>query len=111
MTNDEYQKRTQEFAIYSTENNDGLMYVVLGLASEAGEVAGKLAKLIRGDYDQAKMDKWNEDVDKEVGDCLWMISQYCNETGTSIGALMEMNISKLEARKNAGRIRGDGDSR
>jgi len=111
LTNEEYQKRTKDFAIYSTEEGDAMVYLILGLASEAGEVAGKLAKLVRGDYAGTDMTAWQEGVDKEMGDCLWMISQYCNETGTSIGALMEMNIGKLENRKSRGRLQGEGDAR
>lgn len=43
MTINEYQKKAHEFAKYGEDT----MYPVLGLAEEAGEVAGKYAKLIR----------------------------------------------------------------
>lgn len=111
MTNDEYQKRTATTAIYPKEN--GVEYVICGLASEAGEVIGKWAKSVRGDYGESAVafTALTHDLDKEIGDCLWMISQYCNETGTTIGALMEMNIRKLAARQERGTLQGSGDDR
>lgn len=109
MTNDEYQKRTALTAIYPKES--GVEYVICGLASEAGEVVGKWAKAVRGDYGDSPFPKLSSDIDKEMGDCLWMISQYCNETGTSISALMEMNLLKLAARKERGTLQGSGDNR
>lgn len=35
---------------------------------------------------------------KELGDCLWMIAEACEAIGTSMDAVMEMNIEKLKAR-------------
>lgn len=109
MRNEDYQKATQEFALYPKK--DAIDYLVLGLASEAGEVAGKLSKLLRGDFTEDQHQQWAEEMDKEMSDCLWFISQYCNETETSIGALMELNINKLRDRKNRGVIKGSGDNR
>lgn len=109
MLASDYQKATDDFAIYDKEN--AIDYLILGLVSEAGEVAGKMAKYYRGDYGDEPFPKLSEDVDKEIGDCLWMISQYCNETNTTIGALMEMNIAKLKDRRERGKIQGNGDER
>lgn len=111
MTNEEYQLRTKATAIYPTDNPESVLaYLVLGVASEAGEVAGKLKKQLRGDF----KDKWkefSEQLDAEMGDVLWYISQYCNESGTTISTLMEMNIKKLEGRAVRKTLRGDGDER
>ncbi|HEY6019909.1 MAG TPA: nucleoside triphosphate pyrophosphohydrolase family protein, partial [Candidatus Paceibacterota bacterium] len=84
-------------------------YLALGLASEAGEVAGKIKKWIRRDINPT-CDLLNC-VDAEMGDVLWYISQWCNETGTSLSNLMKRNIEKLEARKQHNTIQGDGDNR
>lgn len=53
-------------------------YLAMGLYSEIGEVAGKLKKYIRGDFDY---DTLIECVTLEIGDCMWyvaMLDKYCN---------------------------------
>lgn len=110
MTNDDYQKFTKTTAIYPADA-EGFDYLILGLAAEAGEVAGKWAKYKRGDYSADRIAELHSDMDKEIGDVLWFISQYCNETSTTIGALMEMNMKKLKDRQQRGVLKGNGDSR
>lgn len=109
MTNDDYQAFTKTTAIYP-KGQDGFDYVILGMVAEAGEVAGKWAKWKRGDYLGVEIEI-DKDMDKEVGDLLWFISQYCNETETTIGALMEMNMRKLKSRQERGTLQGNGDNR
>ena len=46
-TLDEYQKLASQTAVYPRNRDSALMYTALGLASEAGEYAGKVKKLIR----------------------------------------------------------------
>lgn len=107
MTNEDYQQKTQQYAVYPKEH--AYAYLALGLASEAGEAAGKIKKWIRGDYDASH--EFLRSVDAELGDVIWYISQWCNETGSTLSALMEQNIEKLEARKQRNTIRGNGDNR
>ena len=47
MQASEYQEKTKLFAVYPELQS--LEYLGLGLASEAGEVAGKIKKWLRGD--------------------------------------------------------------
>jgi len=59
-------------------------YLVMGLYSEIGEVAGKLKKHIRGDFPYEKL---IESVKLEIGDCLWyvaMIDKYCNHSSDDV---------------------------
>lgn len=114
MDNKTYQKATKEFAIYPKDWE--MEYLVLGLASEAGEVAGKLKKLIRGDYTEDalsthNLEKYNADLKAELGDCLWYISEICSTIGVQLGDVMADNIAKLTARKEAATIKGNGDDR
>ena len=37
-------------------------------------------------------------MEKELGDCLWMIAEACDALGTDIDTVMQMNIDKLKAR-------------
>lgn len=104
----EYQEKVKEFAVYPGANSGSfpeMNYLVLGLTSEAGEVAGKLKKLVRdGTLDeQAYL--------HEVGDVLWYLSMICNCIGVSIEEVAEMNYLKLSERKRSGTIKGSGDVR
>jgi len=110
MTNEEYQAFTKTTAVYPAGGISGMDYLMLWIAAEAGEVAGKYAKYKRGDY-MDSADKLHEDISKEIGDILWFISQYCNDTKTTIGALMEMNAAKLKSRQQRGTLQGNGDDR
>lgn len=109
MSADEYQEKAHAFAAYK----DGL-YPVLGLAEEACEVAGKVAKHLR------RTGKLNWDAPdgelapalrKEVGDCLWMLAEICSVYGWRMSDVMAENIAKLEDRANRGVICGEGDNR
>lgn len=101
MDFDYYQQEAKTFACYESS-----LYPVLGLAEEAGEVAGKFAKLVRGDGSLSI-----EDVSKELGDVLWMVSQCCEELGISMAEVADNNIAKLIDRKERQVIKGDGDNR
>jgi len=101
ITADEYQRKAGETAIYPKK--DALPYLSLGLVSEAGEVAGKIKKLIR--------DKTKSDVASEVGDVLWYCAMLASEVGVSLGKIMENNLEKLNDRKQRGKLQGSGDTR
>ena len=103
MNFDEYQKAAKKTAIY----NDAL-YPILGLASEAGEVAGKVKKYIRdgGDYRVTY-----EELAKELGDVLWYVAAIASDIGYDLSAIAKMNIDKLSDRQNRGAIQGSGDNR
>lgn len=100
----EYQCGTSTTAIYSEEK--ALEYLTTGLASEAGEVAGKIAKSFRGDK---PLDK--EAVLDEVGDVLWFCSELASYFGADLGEVAENNLAKLQGRAKRGTLKGDGDSR
>lgn len=98
-----YQLKASEFAAF-----DELLYPFLGLAEEAGEVIGKIAKAFRGDYPLLSN---KDDIIKELGDVCWMLSMCCSIVGIDIEEVMEKNIEKLTDRQKRGVIKGDGDNR
>lgn len=98
-----YQLKASEFASY-----DELLYPFLGLAEEAGEVVGKIAKAIRGDYPLLSN---KDDIIKELGDVCWMLAMCCSVVGWDMEEVMKKNIEKLTDRQNRGVIKGDGDNR
>lgn len=105
----EYQTAAKEFAQYDEE-----LYPFLGLAEEVGEFLSFAAKASRGD-DLSKRYE-NEEalksaVLKEAGDVLWQLSQCLEEMGLSMQEAAELNIRKLNDRKQRGVIKGSGDDR
>ncbi len=68
----EYQERTMETAQYP-QGEDGVDYIMLGLAGEAGEVLNKLKKVIRGDYELTNDKKLA--IAYELGDVMWYVAQ------------------------------------
>ncbi len=106
MTPNEYQELTKQT---QTPECTSLTYLTLGLCSEAGEVAGKHKKLIRGDYDNEF--NFEHDMIMELGDCLWYISRIADNFGVTLEYIMELNIQKLKARQQNNTIKGSGDER
>mgnify|MGYP003325389317 CR=1 FL=1 len=91
MNLNEYQKLAAR-TIPATDPDDQLHHGLFGLASEAGEVLGIYQKVYQGH----EMD--NEHLQKEVGDLLWFIAEFCTSTGWNLDDIMQMNIDKLKAR-------------
>lgn len=112
MTFEEYQEQTKTTAVYPQDRNfsHNVSYLTLGLVSEAGEVAGKLKKVLRderGVLDEEKIAA----VSAELGDVLWYISQLANELRLDLGEIAEDNIDKLKSRQQRGALSGSGDNR
>lgn len=103
-----YQWRSSQTAVYPQEK--ALEYLALGLVSEAGEVAGKVKKLIR-DHNSEMTEEFNEMLQAELGDVLWYIAQMCTTLKTNMGVVATKNIDKLAKRKQANTIHGSGDNR
>ena len=101
---DFYQELTNLTALYPEEN--ALMYLLTGLASECGELQGKVAKYFRGDHPLNF-----EDITKEAGDILWFLAQLSHYFGVSLGAVAQGNIDKLQERQQRNVIKGSGDNR
>lgn len=98
-----YQELTRKTAIYPKEQ--AISYLTLGLTSEAGEVAGKVKKIIRdGGVDvMSTLD--------EIGDVFWYATRLCDEMGFDAEEVLRRNWAKLEDRMNRGVIKGSGDKR
>lgn len=104
----EYQRAARSSAVYPEEK--AVEYLVLGLASEAGEVAGKYKKIIRDKYGLMDSDSKNSMAD-EIGDVLWYVAMLSMELGFTLDQIAEANVAKLSDRMSRGAIRGDGDKR
>ncbi len=105
----EYQEKANKTAIYPNAGNN-FIYPTLGLASESGEVAGKIKKVIR-DKNGVIDDGMKSDIKKELGDVLWYLSQLANELNLSLDEIANENLQKLYSRLERNKIHGDGDNR
>ena len=112
----DYQKKAHETASYpcGTIGKDAhavnYLYPALGLAEEAGEVAGKFAKAVRDNEGVIDGERKNE-ISKELGDVLWFVAELCTCLGISMQAVADNNLAKLASRKARGVIHGEGDNR
>lgn len=104
-----YQTAARVTAVYPEDAR--VIYPALGLANEAGEVLGKIKKIIRdkggdfGDPDSCHA------IQRELGDVLWYIAALCSDLELDMQDVAQENISKLDDRAKRGTIRGDGDKR
>ena len=100
---DAYQDFTDTTAIYPPEK--GLEYTALGLASEAGEFAGKVKKAIRDN-------QWDLDaMAAELGDVLWYVARAAAELDVHLSDVAKDNVEKLKSRMERNTIGGSGDER
>jgi|TARA_B100000768_G_scaffold155091_1_gene152018 NTP pyrophosphatase (non-canonical NTP hydrolase) len=104
LTLNDYQNRAHKTAIYPV--NKSLEYLITGLASEVGEVSGKVAKYYRKDGEFPK-----EAVLDELGDVLWFVAELSTMLGSPLSKVAIGNIDKLASRKDRGVLKGSGDNR
>lgn len=104
----DYQEKSSATAIYPKEK--ALEYLALGLTSEAGEIAGKIKKIIRDDQCVVSDEK-KQALAKECGDVLWYLSQLVGELDGDLANVAQGNIDKLYSRKERGVLGGSGDER
>jgi NTP pyrophosphatase (non-canonical NTP hydrolase) len=105
----EYQARARNTAQYPVIGH-AVIYPTLGLANEAGEVAGKIKKIFR-DKGGVIGPHELQALEGELGDVLWYLAQVATELGLSLDAIAGHNIDKLLDRKARGAIQGEGDDR
>lgn len=99
-------RRTAQYPVIG----HAVIYPTLGLANEAGEVAGKIKKIFR-DKGGRMSEADQQALKSELGDVLWYLAQMCTELGLSLDEVAESNLSKLASRLERGQIGGEGDER
>jgi NTP pyrophosphatase (non-canonical NTP hydrolase) len=88
-----------------TEGRDRLIENTFGLSEEAGEVTGKIKKVIRdGTFDVAA-------IQKELGDVIFYWYAIHGALGLDPEGTIKMNMQKLTSRKERGVLQGSGDDR
>lgn len=130
MELNEYQDKAMETCMETCEN---FSYMMLNLVGELGELSSKVAKAIRkgyiniydndvvlpavlsnGDVDpevNEYLDELFQELQLEAGDILWELSGLCYIFGWRLNEIGQMNLDKLQSRKQRGVIDGNGDLR
>lgn len=109
MNFDEYQKLASTTAIYPIIGNN-IYYPALALAGESGEVCDKISKIMR-DYNDIVTDEMKLELEKELGDVLWNLSQLATELCLSLDEIATNNLRKLKSRKDRNKLHGSGNNR
>lgn len=108
MTLNEYQQAALATACYP--KNMGILYPVLGLSGETGEVADKIKKVYR-DHSGEFSEEQRKAIALELSDVMWYCAALAKDLGYSLDEIGQMNIAKLASRKERGVISGNGDYR
>jgi NTP pyrophosphatase (non-canonical NTP hydrolase) len=87
-----------------------IVYPTLGLANEAGELAGKVKKIFR-DKGGIISEEDRQALKYELGDVLWYLAQIATELDLDLQDVAEANLEKLFSRLARGKIQGEGDYR
>jgi NTP pyrophosphatase (non-canonical NTP hydrolase) len=101
----DYQKSAMDLRL-SRDNH--ITYATLGLVGEAGELANKVKKLLRGDPER---DELLAGVKAEMGDVLWYLAALAEDLNVDLSEIAGENIDKLHSRQTRGKLLGGGDNR
>lgn len=103
MNLNEYQQEAAKTVKESIKRDES--YFCLGLCGESGEVAEIIKKCRRdGTIDV-------ENLQKELGDVLWYVSQLSLAFGLDLEGIAKQNLAKLKDRKARDVVGGSGDNR
>jgi NTP pyrophosphatase (non-canonical NTP hydrolase) len=112
MTFNQYAHAARSTANYP--DAAALLYPVLKLAGEAGEVAEKLGKLMRDEGWRpgvALSDAQRDALLLELGDVLWYVAAVAHDLDIPLDEVAARNVAKLADRRARGVISGSGDDR
>ena len=108
MNMQDYQTQAGKTAIY--DDADTIVYPLLGLCSEAGELCGKYKKLLR-DSNGHITPEFRAAMAAELGDVLWYVALLATDLGFGLEDIAQGNLDKLNSRMARGVISGSGDHR
>lgn len=108
----------------NAESSDNIVYSLLGLNAEVGEINDKIAKwrrkgmanidnnkLVFTTSSEVEATYLRNELLKEVGDVLWFCAHLSRQLGSNLDEVAKMNIEKLRDRAMRNVIIGEGDNR
>jgi len=107
MTIQEYEDFMSTSKVY---NCLPIIYPILGMNGETGEVAEKVKKCLR-DNDGIFGGQIKKDILKELADVLWYIWATADDMGYTLKDVMEVGIKKVKERQETNTVHGEGDDR
>lgn len=81
---------------------------ILGFQEEVGEVCGVLKRYHR---DSIPYPETRGDLVKEMGDVLWYLSAVAKDWNIDLETIAQVNLLKLQDRKERNMLKGSGDNR
>jgi NTP pyrophosphatase (non-canonical NTP hydrolase) len=104
----QYQELAKSTAVFP--EHMGIIYCALALGGESGEAQEKVKKVIRDSGGEFTPEKC-EAIAMELGDVLWYLANLADQLGFKLSDVAQMNLDKLQSRKERGVIQGSGDAR
>ena len=101
-----YQIETRKTKIY----RDDIIYPSLGLSGEVGELMNQIKKIYRDDNGKISIVR-KQNLTKEIGDVMWYIARVADDLNIDLTEVVELNLEKLNSRKDRGQLGGSGDDR
>lgn len=92
MTGNEYQKLAARTINKDLTTSERYMHALHGMVGEIGELHSIFQKRYQGHNPDT------EHMQKELGDLLWFVAEFCTAWGWNLEDIMRMNIDKLIAR-------------
>lgn len=117
LTLNEYQRMSLETDTF--DKTVAIFGKTTGLTEEAGEVAGKVKRIFRGDYPIMTDSKGaiivpdiiHKAIAEELGDTLWYVATLASEIGYTLEEIAVMNYQKCKDRQQRNVTKGEGDHR
>jgi NTP pyrophosphatase (non-canonical NTP hydrolase) len=92
----EYQKLCKRTAKKYTDKDREMLVWGIGIAGEAGDLAGCIKKTVEHTNDQ------REGIRENIGDVLWYAAMICNVYDWNMDEILAENIAKLKKRHPKG---------
>jgi NTP pyrophosphatase (non-canonical NTP hydrolase) len=108
-----YQRESQKTAVYPKITNVDVLYPIVGLAGEVGELCNFIKKIVRSNVSTSsnlkeillKDPQTLNTIKLELGDIQWYIAALCTELNIDLDDVALSNLKKLQNRYETNTIK------